>query len=78
MCPCFYAPFRGASLGLYLDLQRVWDPAILTHVIVSGVEMLHEVGSFGLFSAGSQLLERHLVHSWCSLYMYGLNDSVSE
>lgn len=78
MCPCFYASFWGESLGLSLDLQRVWDPEILTRVIVSGVEMLHEVGSFGLFSAGSQLLERCLVHSWCSLYMYGLNDSISE
>ena len=30
--------------------------------------MPHEVGAFGLFSAGSQLLQRDLVHSWCSLY----------
>ena len=68
LCACGSMHAFGQSLGLCLDLQMVWDPQILTCDMVSGVEMPHEVGAFGLFPAGSQLLQRDLVHSWCSLY----------
>ena len=68
LCACGSVCAFGQSLGLCLDLQMVWDPQILTCGMVSGVEMPHEVGAFGLFSAGSQLLVWGLVHSWCSLY----------
>lgn len=41
-------------------------------------EMVHEGKSFGLFSAGTQLLEQSLVHSYCSMCMCVLNESISE
>ena len=68
LCACGSMHAFGQSLGLSLDLQMVWDPQILTCGMVSGVEMPPEVGAFGLFSVGSQLLKWGLAHSWCSLY----------
>ena len=67
MCLWFYVCFWAESGALFGFENGLGPPnPHMWHGL--RVEMPHEVGAFGLFSAGSQLLERGLVHSWCSLY----------
>ena len=61
MCLWFYACVWAES-GAFFGFANGLGP------MVSGVEMPPEIGAFGLFSVGSQLLKWGLVHSWCSLY----------
>lgn len=57
---------------------RFGTPKSLTCGMVPRDEMVHEGKSFGLFSAGTQLLEQSLVHSYCSMCMCVSNESISE
>lgn len=57
---------------------RFGTPKSLTCGMVPRDEIVHEGKSFGLFSAGTQLLEQSLVHSYCSMCMCVLNESISE
>lgn len=76
----FYMPlFMCILLGREsMAFFRFGTPKSLTCGMVPRDEIVHEGKSFGLFSAGTQLLEQSLVHSYCSMCMCVLNESISE